>query len=445
MSAGLTIGLRRACDRAAGRWFPRLQEFCAVRSVAGDAEGMARAVSTVQAWLTEAGARVVLLPSVRAPAVYGELGEGPVTVLFYNHYDVVDEGPGWTLPAFAPRVRGKALYARGAADNKGNLAARLAALEAMRDAGLTLPARLKFLVEGEEEVGSPGLAGLVARHGRLLAADCCVWEGGYRDARGRPTIRLGMKGLLRVELRCRCLGADAHSKMAAVKKSAAWRLVWALAGLKGRDERVSVPGFYDAVTVPTADDLECLAGVEDEGAGVPPAELLPGIGPREVTRRLLFSPTLNVSALRAGAGGGTVMPAEASATLDIRLVPDQDPAEVERLLRGHLAADGFGDVEVALQAAARPCRTPPRSPVARAAREAAREVYGVEPAVYPLSPGSGPLHVVCGDRGLPAVAFGVGHDGSSTHGPDENIRLEDFRQGVAMVVCTLLKLASWGR
>jgi len=433
--------LRAACRRAADRWLDRLVELCAVRSVAGEAGGMEAAACLVERWLAELGANTRVLTGASARAIYGEVaGVGPRSILFYNHYDVLEEGEGWTSPAFEPVLRDGSLYARGVADNKGNLVARMAALDAMKELGIRPPVTLKFFVEGEEEIGSPGLETLVARNGELLRAEACVWEGGYKDASGRPTIRLGQKGLLRARLRCRCLCSDAHSKMAAVLKNAAWRLVWALASLKGPDDRIVVEGFYDAVEVPTEADLACIAQASgDEGAGPAGAEFLPGTVRGNITRRLLFEPTLNISSLSAGSGSKTILPAEASAMVDVRLVPNQDPCEVTRSLRRHLDSAGFGDVEIEVCGSSHPSRTPPDSPIAVCAREAARDVYGEEPMVYPLSPGSGPMYVVCGSRGMPAVAFGVGHDGSRTHGPDENIRVVDFEQGIAMIVATIAR------
>ena len=174
------------------------------------------------------------------PTIVGETGGGERTLLIYNHYDVQPPDPldEWSTPPFEPTERDGFLFGRGVSDNKGNLLARLQAIEAYRATVGDLPVRIRVLYEGEEESGSAHLAAFVARYGERLRADGCIWEAGYKDAAGRPTISCGLKGIAYVELRVRAANKDAHSSLATIVPNAAWRLVWALATLKNDSDEI---------------------------------------------------------------------------------------------------------------------------------------------------------------------------------------------------------------
>src|SRR5438046_3581497 len=197
------------------------------------------------------------------PTIVGETGRGERTLLVYNHYDVQPPDPldEWETPPFEPTERDAHLFGRGVSDNKGNLMARLQAIEAYRATLGELPLRVRVLYEGEEEIGSEHLAEFVKRNADRLRADGCIWEAGYKDAAGRPTVSLGLKGIAYFELRVRGAKQDAHSSVATIIPNAAWRLVWALATLKNdRDERV-IGGLWDHVRPASADDVALLAAL----------------------------------------------------------------------------------------------------------------------------------------------------------------------------------------
>ncbi len=418
----------------------RLQDFCRQPSIAAQRVGMAEMAALVQRTLDMAGARAELVATAGFPVVVGRFAAaGPKTLMFYNHYDVQPPEPLelWTSPPFAAEIRDDHLYARGVADNKGNLVARLAAVEAWLAVRGTLPLSVLFVVEGEEEIGSPNLGRFAEDHVERLRADGCVWEAGYKDTKGRLEIALGAKGILAVDLRVRSLGRDLHSANAAIAESAAWRLVWALHCLKGADERVRIPGFYDDVRPPDERDRAMLAAWDFDETGQM-AEFGADCFLLELTgealkERLLFQPTCNICGIRTGYGGlgiKTVLPAEALAKVDFRLVPDQDPSDILEKLRQHLDEEGFGDVEIVVEAPEPPARTDPDDPFARAVVAAAGQVYGAQPVVKPLMAGTGPMYELCQRWGIPAVGSGVGWAGSRSHSPNENINLEDFRQGI---------------
>ena len=418
----------------------RLQAFCRQPSIAAQGEGMAEMAELVRSTLEQAGADAEMVTTEGYPVVLGRFaGKGPRTLMFYNHYDVQPPDPLelWKSPPFAAEVRDGHLYARGVADNKGNLVARLAAVEAWLSVRGELPLNILFVVEGEEEIGSTNLGTFAEEHREKLRADGCIWETGYKDTKGRLEIMLGAKGILAVDLQVEALGRDLHSANAAIAESATWRLIWALNSLKGPDERICIPGFYDDVRPPDSRDRAMLAEWDYDEAGelaeFGAEGFVLGLRGEALKERLLFQPTCNVCGFHAGYGGPgikTVLPARAAAKLDFRLVPDQDPYDILEKLRAHLDAEGFQDVEIVVEGPEHPARTDPDDPLVDAVVRAARRVYQGEPVVKPLMAGTGPMYELCQRWGLPAVGAGVGYASSRSHSPNENIRLEDLRQGI---------------
>jgi len=369
------------------------------------------------------------------PTIVGETGRGERTLLIYNHYDVQPPDPldEWATPPFEPTERDGFLFGRGVSDNKGNLLARLQAIEAYRATIGELPLRIRVLYEGEEESGSAHLSAFVARYGERLRADGCIWEAGYKDAAGRPTISCGLKGIAYVELRVRGANKDAHSSLATIVPNAAWRLVWALATLKNSNDEITIDGFTDAVRPPTAADRELLERLPFDEQGMLRIHgikrFVRGLAGFELRKKHFFEPTCTICGIVSGytgAGSKTVLPAVASAKIDFRLVPDLTPASVTGLLRAHLDRRGFEDVEVVPGHGEPPSRWPTDSVTAKAAIDACRGAYGTEPVVYPLLAGSGPMAQVCDTLGIPVAGFGSGNASSANHAPNENIAIVDY-------------------
>jgi acetylornithine deacetylase/succinyl-diaminopimelate desuccinylase-like protein len=367
--------------------------------------------------------------------IVGETGEGERTLLIYNHYDVQPPDPldEWETPPFEPTERDGFLYGRGVSDNKGNLLARLQAIEAYRETVGELPLRIRVLYEGEEESGSAHLARFVDRYGERLRADGCIWEAGYKDAAGRPTISCGLKGIAYVELRVRGAAKDAHSSLATIVPNAAWRLVWALGTLKDEEDRITIDGFMDEVRPPTAADRALLEQLPFDEAGMLRIHgikrFVRGLEGTELKKKHFFEPTCTICGIVSGytgAGSKTVLPAVASAKIDFRLVPDLTPEKVATLLRAHLDRRGFADVEVVPGHGEPPSRWPTDSAAAEAAVAACRAAYGTDPVVYPLMAGSGPMAQVCDTLGIPVVGFGSGNAASANHAPNENIAIADY-------------------
>ena len=376
-----------------------------------------------------------------APAVYGDQpGRSGFTLLLYNHYDVQPADPLelWDSPPFEPTQRDGKLFARGASDNKGELAVRLAAIRALRDEDGGLPIGIRWIVEGEEEIGSTSFDGIVRQNAELLRADGALWEGGSaRLPDGRPDVGLGAKGALAVRLDLTTLASDAHSALAAIAPSAAWRLVEALTSIRDRDGTVRIDGFYDAVLAPTDDERQAIAmasfSEEDElreMLGID--EFVEGLRGAELWERLSFRPTSNVAGVLTGYNGPgtkTVLPAEASAWMDFRLVPDQQPEEILELLRAHLDREGYEDVRITPLVTAKPAKTPLDDPFVRRVVSVAEALSGESASIVPLSPGTlpiiAPLQEHLAVPGLSAPGNPV-YSGSRAHAPNEHIRLEDL-------------------
>ncbi len=441
----------KTVDANKGLYLEWLQTLLRQPSVAAQNRGMRETAALVESLLGEIGLTHELLPTSGFPVVYGEApGRSAKTLSFYNHYDVQPEDPLelWETDPFGAEVRSGRLYARGAADNKGNLVARLAAVHAYRQAHGELPLHVKFIVEGEEEIGSPHLHEIAERHADKLQADGCIWEFGYKEPGGRLQVSLGVKGICYLELRAKGANTDLHSSQAAIVPNPAWRLVWALSTLKTPRDEVSIDGFYERVRAPSAREVELLREMTFDEASTLNAlgleRFIEGLSGEALRRKLIYEPTCTICGLEAGytgEGSKTVLPSRAKVKLDFRLVPDQNPAEIRELVRRHLDAHGFGDIELIDLHGEHPAKTDPSDPLVGVVMESVERIYGQPASLVPMSPGSGPMYLLCQQLGIPAVSVGIGHSRSNTHAPNENIVLEDFFDGIKLIAAMMERFA----
>ena len=434
----------RYVDRHARSFAERLQALCRMPSIAARGTGMrAMAEATEQAMQRVGIGTQMFKVGAGYPIIYGECGSGPV-YLVYGHYDVQPVGhlTDWTVGPFSGSILDGKLYARGAANSKGDLLARLVAVEAYQKTFGKLPISLRFIVEGEDGLGSPNLFKFTSEHADLLVAKGCLWDEGYRDTKERPVISLGFKGITFLELRAHGARADLHSKWGAIVPNPAWRLVQALATITSPKGVITIDGFSSHLAPIHPDDAEALKAIELDEAGLKKEFRIGGWvrsmkGPALVKEHI-FGPTCTICGIQTGhteAGAKTVLPSTAMARLDFRLVPDLTPTLVMELLRAHLDLRGFKDIEIIELGSAPLAKASPTSRVARSVIEPAAEVYGTAPLVYPMDPSSGPVGAVCGvsSPAIPVASFGVSYAGSNPHGPDENIRLDDFLLSVKFI------------
>jgi acetylornithine deacetylase/succinyl-diaminopimelate desuccinylase-like protein len=428
---------------------------CAQPSISATGTGVAECANLVEKMLADRGFQIQRPKTAGNPIIVAHAsGLSDRTLLFYNHYDVQPPEPLdlWTSPPFEPTIRDGALYARGAEDDKGEFVARLAAVDAVKAANNgQLPCNVIFVVEGEEEVGSPHIAEFVRRYSDLLACDGAVWEGGGVDADDRPQLVLGYRGILAVALSIQTMNRDGHSGWAHYLPSAAWRLIWAINSMKGPDERLRINGFYDRVKQPSDLDsslLEKLPGYEDQIRNRLGIETFAAGRLGKDFGRAVFEPTCNVQGFTSGYQGEgmkTVVPAKAEAKLDFRLVPDQDPDELFTLLRSHLDEKGFSDVELTRLGAMWPAKIAPDDPLVLLTVESAAEVYGQPALIDPMAGGSSPVYAVAKPLGnIPVISAGTCYPYNRIHAPDEHVRLSDFHKGARHLARILDRFASLG-
>jgi acetylornithine deacetylase/succinyl-diaminopimelate desuccinylase-like protein len=435
----------RYVDRHARSFTERLQTLCRMPSVAARGTGMRAMAEAVEQLMqrTGAGTRVFKMGHGGYPIIYGECGAHKHCFVVYGHYDVAPVGQltEWSAGPFAAEIKDGKLYARGAANGKGNLVARLAAVEAYQKSFGKLPVCLRFLIEGEEGIGSPSLYRFADEHADVLRAEGCIWDEGAKDTRDRPVISLGFKGIVFVELRVHGARADLHSKWGTVVPNPAWRLVQALATIASPKGVITVDGFSSHIAPIATEDADALKTLELDESGLKKefriTNWVRGMKGHALLKEHVFGATCTICGIRTGhteAGPKTVLPGEAMARLDFRLVPDLTPELVVKLLRAHLDTRGFQDIEIVELGSAPVAKSSANSLVARAVTESAKTIYNAEPLVYPLDPSSGPVGAVCGvtTPPMPVVSFGTGYAASNPHGPDENIRIEDFLQSIKL-------------
>lgn len=420
------------------RFLQEFAELIAIPSVAADGRDTQEAADWITERLKKVGASVQQYPlhNSKSPVVVAEIGTGQRSLMVYNHYDVQPEMPvaDWDSPPFTLTERDGLLFGRGVADDKGELLSRIQVLEAWHATQGELPLHIKFVIEGEEEIGSVNLEHWADQHRDILQADGCLWEGGGRDEKDRITMAEGCKGIAYFELHCEHAAYDLHSSLAPIITNPAWRLVWALASIKDANDRITIDGYWEHVRgfsdnvlavidgLPfEADEMKAIYGVD---------QWINGMSDHEAMRRYSVEPTLTICGFNSGhiAGGTkTIVPAKGVVKLDFRLVPDLTPDLVENLLRQHLDKRGFTDIKTVRLAGEYPAMKPVDSAVRRAAIEASKVALGQEPIIYPWFAGSGPMYPLSVMLDIPAISGGATwHPKARVHAPNENIYTEDY-------------------
>ncbi len=458
-----------------------LREFAdllAIPNVASDSVNIRRNAAAIVAAFARRGVAMRLLesPAGGPPAVYGELRAPGArrTVVLYAHYDGQPVTPAdWATPPFTPTLRdgpldaggrvvplptrpGAAgpewrLYARAAGDDKAPIVAALAALDALRDAGARPSVNVKFFFEGEEEAGSPHLRALLERHRALLAADAWLFADGPVHQSRRQQLVFGVRGVTGFELTTygplRALHSGHYGNWA---PNPVAELAALVAGMRGDDGRVRVAGFYDAVRPPTPAERAALAAAPRPDSALRADLALGRTEGGGALAEQIMAPAFNLRGIRGGAVGASAanaVPTEASASVDLRLVPDLTPARAESLVVAHLRKLGYHVVSAAPDAATRRAhprlvrlaweragypayRTPLDAPVGVAVARVLADAQGAPPVLAPTLGGSLPLHLFGETLGAPVVVLPIANHDNNQHAANENLRLQNLWDGV---------------
>ncbi|TVP57401.1 MAG: dipeptidase [Gemmatimonadales bacterium] len=428
LRATLTVELDRLRDE--------LFELLRIPSVSARSEHASdtrAAAEWVRDHMQRSGLEAEILETGGHPVALGSWhGAGPdaPTLLIYGHYDVQPPEPLelWSSPPFDPEIRDGRIYARGAADDKGQLFLHLAALDVILRTRGSLPVNVVVLAEGEEEIGSPNLLTFVQKYRERLGADAVVISDSAMFAPGQPSLLFSLRGLAYAEIRIRGSRSDLHSgAYGGAVPNAATELTRILSTLHDADGRVTIPGFYDAVVewdTETRDGIAALPFSDEEFREGVGATHLAGESGYSTLERLWVRPTCEVNGLLSGytgEGAKTVLPAEAMAKVSCRLVPDQDPDRTIELLRSHVAAVASPSVvtEVVELHGGHPWRARLEGPFFEAARDALRDAFDVEPVLT----GEGGSIPIVGEfereLGAPAILLGFALPGANMHAPDE--------------------------
>lgn len=417
-------------------------------SISADGTGMKEMAELVAEQIRALGGQAEIVPTPGYPVVYGEVNVGaPRTLMIYGMYDVQPvTGEDWITDPFGGEIVdfqnfGPCMVTRGIMNSKGPLIGFFLAMQSVKQVNGTLPVNLKFVVEGEEELGSRNLASFVNEQQARLSADGVLFPFYSQDLTGKVLQWLGVKGLVFLELIAR--GGDwggpttrgVHGMNAVWFHSPTWSLVYALSSMLSKDQKhLLIEGLDDDVAPPSIEDLELLeklASTFDETTQMKDYEVkrfkydLHGV---DLLRKFLYEPSLNIDGLLSGdpgEGTKTLLPHEARAKFHLRLVPKMEPTKAVELIRKHLREHGFGHIEVKQHSA----YLWSKSSIYDAANSALFKTYqslGFEPEVWPLIAGAAPLYLFTRQLGIPVAMGGLGHGGRQ-HSPNEYATVEGMR------------------
>src|SRR3984957_13123963 len=427
-----------------------LKEFLRIPSVSTKTEhkpDIERAAQWLSQQLKPAGMeKVEIVPTKMHPLVYGESPQRPdrPTVLFYGHYDVQPPEPLelWTSPPFEPEVRNGNLYGRGTADDKGQVHIHLKALEALQKTRGELPINVKVMIEGEEEVGSANLWDFVQKNCDRLKADALVVSDTSMLGPGVPSITYGLRGLDFFQVEITGAKQDLHSGVfGGAAPNPITILAEMIAKLHDKNFRVEVPGFYGDVAILSRQERKALNSLpwkEKEFRKTVGARALCGEKGYSIVEQLWARPTLELNGIwggYTGEGAKTVIPAKAYAKLSTRLVPDQDPAKIAKLVERHIRKLLPKSVTCKFQALStgKPWVAPYTHPIFQTAIHALEAGFGKK-AVFIREGGSIPFVTQMHDTfKVPCVLLGFGLPDENAHAPDEHIALENYFGGIKAV------------
>ena len=375
-------------------------------------------------------------PSIPPPLVYGEVksksNPNGKTLLFYNHYDVQPEEPIdlWDYEPFEGTVDGNLIYGRGASDDKGELVTRLKAIEYFLKNLGDVPINIKFIVEGEEEIGSNNISKYLKKYNEKFKADIVIWEFGYVDQEQKPIISLGMKGLLYVELTAQGASRDVHSSLAVLIENPAWRIIKALSTMVDDKGKILIKDWYKEVKELSKEENIVVDNEPfDEDSfkkeyGI--SKFINNLKGKGIKKALICEPTCNISGLNSGysgPGAKTITPSKAMVKIDFRLVPNMDPMVQFNRLQNHLKENGFDNIKVTKIHGEAAGRTELNNRYVKVIQNSANEIFG-DSIISISSAGTGPMFDFIDLLKAPCISIGGTYIFSRIHSPNEYARID---------------------
>lgn len=409
-------------------------------SISTQNKGMRECASLMQDLMREIGMEPEVYETKGHPILYGELKSNnpeAQTILLYGHYDVQPPDPldHWQSPPFEPTIRDGRIFARGAGDNKGQIVAQLLGVKAYLDCFGTLPVHLKFVIEGEEEMGSVHLPEFVEEHKAMLESDLVYTADGSSHSSGQPLVLLGVRGMLSLEIEIEGAAFDNHSgNTGNIVPNPAWELVELLHTMRDSDGHVLVDGFYDHIRPATSEETKLLkdlpfnANEVGEKIGYPSLSL----DGQSYHHKLTMEPTFNIFGMKSGyldQGVKTITPSKASVKIDTRLVVDQDPADVFAKIESHVKAH-HPTATVRFLGSMNPSRTPVDTHIVQQAIAGIKEAFNQQPLIQPSLGGSLPDYVWTNILKAPSMLMPYANFDQRNHSPNENITLDHFFNGI---------------
>ncbi len=427
----------------------KTRRFLQQPSISGSGEGIRECADMLKEILESLGAKVTLLKYVRHPIVYGKLkGAGKnKPLIFYSMYDVQPPEPleAWIAPPFEAKIVDGKIIARGATNTKGPLMAFLCAIESLLDVYGEVPVDIIFAIEGEEEIGSPSIPEFVDdKKSELADAGLVYFHTMSENEKGIPAVRLGNKGIVFMELSVKSSDYDIHSSLAQGLINPVARLIYALATMVGPNGEILIKELLEDVEYPSEKDLRYLKDIMeyfnlDEFIKLYNVKRLRHKG-EAFYKAVFFQPSINIDGIIAGymgPGTKTIVPAEARARIDVRLVPNMSSEKVIKIIKDHLKKKGFEDIRLEVHDSYEWSRTDPEHPVVKVAIETFKEL-GYEPKIIPMTPGSAPFYAFSRKLGLPTIATGLGY-GARAHAPNEFITVDGLERSIKYAALFLLK------
>ena len=445
------LDIEHLIDSRKDEYLEVLYELLRLESISAQNKGIVETTEKLKAIMEDAGIATRIIPATGNPVVYGEIITDPnaFTLLIYGHYDVQPPDPveEWLSPPFEPTIRDGKIYCRGVGDNKGQLIAQVLAIKSFLAIKGKLPINVKFIFEGEEEVGSPNLAQFIAEHKDLLKADLVYTSDGPKHDSGAPLVLLGVRGLVYVELVAKGAKWDNHSgNKGNIAPNPAWKLVELLHTIRDSEGRVLIEGFYDNIRVPTKKEIDLIQSLpfDKESLATQIGYEDFDMDGEEYYRKLTLEPTFNIAGFSSGysgEGSKTIIPASATLKMDMRLVVDQDPEDIFEKFSAHVKKHA-PDIEVKNLGMMKPSRTPADLEIVNVVTTAVRKAFKQEPVLQPSMGGSLPDYVWTDVLGTPSILIPYANFDEANHSPNENMGIDDFINGIKCTCYVIEEIAN---